>query len=130
MDSITYLQLIETLISYASNILQPDTKFLDKVKVERKINEVFDTRSISLVGTHSGDDQLSEDEIRKLDDELTKVLINSGIKYIRPKLNKHYQFLVPVDNKKDKNPKLQVTDENKKIHRSFRHPQVHTQFPQ
>ena len=32
----TYLQLIETLISYASNILLPDTKFLDTVKIESK----------------------------------------------------------------------------------------------
>ena len=32
----TYLQLIETLISYSSNILPPDTKFLEKVKIEMK----------------------------------------------------------------------------------------------
>ena len=109
----TYIQLIETLISYASNILQPDTTFLDKVKTESK--EYEHTRSIVLAGTHSGDDQLSEDDIKNIDEELTKIVQKSGINYIKPQLNKSYNFLVPVDNKKQgKNSELQVTAEDAK----------------
>ena len=107
----TYLQLIETLISYSSNIMLPDTKFLDKVKIKNEKHEY--TRSILLVGTHSGDDQLSEDDIKEADKELTKVVSKSGINHIKPQLNKNYQFLVPVDNKKQgKNSELQVNTED------------------
>ena len=109
----TYRQLTETLISYASNILQPDTTFLDKVKTESKKYE--NTRSVVLAGTHSGDDQLSEDDIKNIDEELTKIVQKSGIDYIKPQLNKNYNFLVPVDNKKQgKNSELQVTAEDAK----------------
>ena len=109
----TYLQLIETLFSYASNILKPDTKFLDKVKTESKKSEK--SRSIVLTGTYSGDDQLSENDIKAIDEELTKTVHKSGIDYIKPKLNKNYEFLVPVDNKKQgKNSELQVTAEDTK----------------
>ena len=105
----TYLQLIETLISYASNILPPNTNFLDKVKVETKKYE--NTRSILLTGTHSGDDQLSEDDLKKSDEELAEVVNKSGVNHIKPKLNKNYQFLVPIDNKiQGKNSELQVTE--------------------
>ena len=107
----TYLQLIETLISYASNILPPNTKFLDKVKIETKKYE--NTRSILLTGTHSGDDQLSEDDLKKSDEELTKVVNKSGVNHIKPKLNKHYKFLVPIDNKiQSKNSEVQVTEKD------------------
>ena len=109
----TYLQLIETLFSYASNILKPDTTFLDKVKTESKKFEK--TRSIVLTGTHSGHDQLSENDIKAIDEELTKTVQKSGIDYIKPKLNKTYEFLVPVDNKKQgKNSEVQVTAEDTK----------------
>ena len=109
----TYLQLIETLISYASNILLPDATFLDKVKVESKKHE--NTRSLVLAGTHSGDDQLSEDDIKIIDEELTKAVDKSGIDYIKPGLNKNYQYLVPVDNKKQSvKSELQVTEEDTK----------------
>ena len=95
----TYLQLIETLISYSSNILPPDTKFVDEVKIESKKYE--NTKSILLTGTHSGDDQLSEDDIKEADEELTKVVNKSGVNHIKPRrLNKNYQILVPVDNKR------------------------------
>ena len=109
----TYLQLIETLISYASNILLPDTTFLDKVKTKNANYEK--TRSIALIGTHSGDDQVSEDDIKNFDEELTQVVEKSGIDYIKPELNNNYQFLVPVDNKKQgKNFKLEISEENTK----------------
>ena len=107
----TYLQLIETLISYASNILPPNTRFLDKVKIETKKYE--NTKSILLTGTHSGDDQLSEDDLKKCDKELAEVVSKSGVNHIKPKLNKNYQFLVPIDNKiQGKNSELQVTEED------------------
>ena len=93
-----YLQLTETLISYASNILLPDTKFLEKVKIENK--ECKNTRSILLVGTHSGDNQVSEKDIKNVDKQFTKVAKKSGVDHIKPGLNKNYQFLVPVDNNK------------------------------
>ena len=93
----TYLQLIETLISYASNVLLPDTKFLDKLKVESK--EIENVRSILLVGTHSGDDKLPENHIKDIDNELAKVVEKSGVNHIKPSLNKNYESLVPVDNK-------------------------------
>ena len=109
----THLQLIETLFSYASNILKPNTTFLDMVKTESKKFEK--TRSIVLTGTHSGDDQLSENDIKAIDEELTKTVQKSGIDYIKPKLNKTYQFLVPVDNKKQgKTSELQITTEDTK----------------
>ena len=109
----TYLQLIETLISYASNILPPDTKFLNKVTIECKNHD--NTRSVLLTGTHSGDDQLSEDNINDTDVELAKVVKKSGVNHIRPQLNKNYQFLVPVDNKlQGKNSELQVTEKDTK----------------
>ena len=93
-----YLQLTETLISYASNILLPDTEFLGKVKIENK--EYKNTRSILLVGTHSGDDQVSEKDIKNVDKQFTKVAKKSGVNHIKPGLNKNHQFLVPVDNNK------------------------------
>ena len=110
----TYLQLIETLISYASNIVLPDNTFLDKVK-RTECKESENSRSIVLAGTHSGDNQLSEDDIKSIDKELQKAVEKSGINYIKPYLNKHYQYLVPVDNKKQgKTPESQVTAEDAK----------------
>ena len=107
----TYLQLIETLISYASNILPPNTKFLDKVKIETKKYE--NTRSILLTGTHSGDIKLTEYDLKKSDEELTKVVNKSGVNHIKPKLNKHYKFLVPIDNKmQGKNSEVQVNEKD------------------
>ena len=109
----TYLQFIETLISYSSNILSTNTSFLDKVKIESK--EYENTRSIVLTGTHSGDDQLSEDDIKEANEELTKIVNKSGVNHIKPQLNKNYQFLVPIDNKKQgKNSTIQVTEKDKK----------------
>ena len=90
------------MISYASSIQQPDTTFLDKVKIENENrNKKYDNiRSIVLTGTHSGDDQLSENDIKIIDEELTEVVNKSGVNHIKPSLNTNYQFLVPVDNKK------------------------------
>ena len=111
--SYTYHQLIETLISYASNILLPDTDFLDKLKVESKKKE--NIRSVLLVGTHSGAEQLSEDDINDTDKELTKIVKKSGVNHIKPSLNKIYQSLVPVDNKiQGKNFKMQAVVEDTK----------------
>ena len=109
----TYLQLTETLISYASNILSPDTKFIDKLKI--KSNKNANTRSIMLVGSHSGDDDLSENDIKNIDEELTKVVVKSGVNHIKPSLNKNYQTLVPVDNKKQgKSSETHITKDDTK----------------
>ena len=109
----TYLQLTETLISYASNMLSPDTKFLNKLKI--KSNKNANTRSIMLVGTHSGDDELSEDNIKNIDEELTKVVVKSGVNHIQPSLNKNYQTMVPVDNKKQgKSSETHITKDDTK----------------
>ena len=108
----TYLQLTETLISYASNILLPDIKFLDKVKIEG-----LSTRSLLLVGIHSGDNQLSENDIKGTDKELTKVVTKSGGKYVQPQVKRSYSVVVPGDNEKQgKYSKLQVIEENTKTY--------------
>ena len=121
----TYLQLIETLISYASNILQPDTKFLAKVKIDIKKYE--NTRSILLTGTHSGDDQLSEDDIKNVDEELAKVVNKSGVNHIKPSFNKNYKFLMPVDNKKQgKKSKFEATKENSELEATNKNSEMET----
>ena len=98
----TYLQLIETLISYASNILLPDTNFLEYLKNKREKNDNGEkvTRSIILVGTHSGDDKLSVKDINEIGEELKIAVERSGVNHIKPYLNENYEYLVPVDNEK------------------------------
>lgn len=121
----THLQIIETLISYASTILLPDTEFLDKLKVntieatgsdnKRSISGSDNKRSILLVGTHSGDDELSENDIAHIDKEMKKEIKQSGENCIKPKLNKHYHYLVPVDNKKQITSSDSETNNTKKF---------------
>ena len=94
----TYLQLIKTLISYASNVMLPETKFLNNLKDEGKMNE--NVRSILLVGTHSGDDDLKEDDIKEIDKRLQSVVDISHVNDIKGDLNKNHECLVPIDNKK------------------------------
>ena len=95
----SHLQLIKTLMSYASSMLLPDKAFLDEFKEstsgahDKKTN----TSSISFVGTHS--DNVSENDIKEIDDELSKAIEDSDIINIKPHLSKNYQYLVPVDNK-------------------------------
>ena len=98
----TYFQLIETLISYASNILLPDTNFLDYLKNKREKNDNGEkvTRSILLVGTHSGDNKLSVEDIDEIGEELKIAVERSGVNHIKPYLNENYEYLVPVDNEK------------------------------
>ena len=101
----TYLQLIETLISYASNILLPDTKFLDNLKSKSEGNDIGKqvkkhNRSILLVGTHSGDDKLSVEDIGEIGEELKIAVERSGVDHIKPYVNEKYKYLVPVDNEK------------------------------
>ena len=111
----TYLQLIKTLISYASNVMLPDTQFLNTLKAEGKMNEII--RSILLVGTHSGDHELKEDDIKEIDKTLQSVVDISCVNDIRGDLNKNHECLVPVDNKKqgihrDKSYEFQAIDED------------------
>ena len=93
----TYHQLIETLISYASNILLPDTTFLDKLKVTKTEDETI--RSIMLVGTHSDDDQITENDIKDIDVAFTNIVEKSGVNHVMSSLNENYHYLLPVDNK-------------------------------
>ena len=99
----TNLELIKTLISYASSIIFPDYKFLDDLK-EKIGNGSRDFKGktftmISLVGTHSG--KMAEEDVDKIDKKLLEVLKPSGAgKKIKIKLNENYRFLVPVDNEK------------------------------
>ena len=94
------LELIKTLISYASNIILPDNKFLNDLK------DKFDNCSrgkafslISLVGTHS--DKISEERIAEIDKELVEKLKPSGeAEKVHPHLHENYRYLVPVDNEK------------------------------
>ena len=65
-----------------------------------KVKKYKNIRSILLVGTHSGDDQLSENDIKSIDENLVKVANKSGVNHIKPELNENYQVLVPVDNNK------------------------------
>ena len=98
----TYLQLIETLISYASNILLPDIKFLDSLKNRSKKNDNSKkvTRSILLIGTHSGNDKLQLAHINEIDKKLKVVVERSGVDHIKSSINNDYDYLVPVDNEK------------------------------
>ena len=91
----TYRQLIQTLLSYASNVMFPGTKFLDELKGKK--NETV--RSILLVGTHSGDDELKEDDIKEIDLNFKAVVKKSGVISIY-NLNENHKCLVPVDNEK------------------------------
>ena len=93
----TYLQLTETLISYASNVLLPDTKFLEQLNVKNTNSEY--TRSILLIGTHSGDNQLTEEDINHTDEKLTELVKKSHVDHIPSYFNKNYRSLVPVDSK-------------------------------
>ena len=95
----TYCQLIQTLISYASNVMLPDIEFINMHKDDKgKKNEIV--RSILLVGTHSGDHELKEDDIREIDRKLQSVVDVSHVNDIKGDLNKNHEVLVPVDNEK------------------------------
>ena len=109
----TYLQLIQTLISYASNVMLSDTQFLNTLKDKGKMNE--NVRSILLVGTHSGDHELKEDDIKEIDKKLQSVVDISRVNDIKGNLNKNHECLVPVDNEKqgihrDKSYEFQAID--------------------
>ena len=90
------------MISYASNILLPDTKFLDilKHRSEKNDNSEKVTRSILLIGTHSGDDKLQVEHIDEIDEKLKIAVERSGVDHIKPCLNENYEYLIPVDNEK------------------------------
>ena len=90
----TYLQLIKTLMSYASVNFFPDKSFLNEFKVS--CNQTH-SRSISFIGTHSKD--VSENDIVEIDRVLTDIVETSNSKNIKVKLNHIYKCLVPIDNK-------------------------------
>ena len=93
----TYHELIKTLMSYANSVLLPDKKFLNDFKESASGGGDKETNgsSISFIGTHSN--YVSEKDIKEIDDELIEVIKHSGTGNIKPKLNKNYECLVPVD---------------------------------
>ena len=95
----TYHQLIKTLMSYASSMLLPDKEFLKKIK-ENMVDREQNVASISFIGTHSKN--VSENDIEEINDELINIIELSGIKNIKPYLNKNYKCLIPLDNKAQK----------------------------
>ena len=115
----TYLQLIETLISYASNILLPNSEFLDNLKSKSEENG-NGKKSILLVGTHSCDDKLSVEDIDGIGKELIKAVDRSGVNHIKPYLNENHKYLVPVDNEKQNKNSKPEESEAKKVYKSFR----------
>ena len=91
----TYIQLIKTLMTYASSVFLPDVQFLQELKVCK--NTTNTNSNISIIGTHSHD--VSEDDIKKIDTTLTEMINYAGCKNVKPRLNNNYEYLVPVDNK-------------------------------
>ena len=81
-------------MSYASSILLPNKEFLNEFKESTEGKEK-NLASISFIGTHSND--VSEKDIKEVDDELFEAIELSGIKNIKPKSNKNYKYLVPLD---------------------------------
>ena len=94
----TYNQLIKTLMSYASSLLLPDKEFLNDYKTcpESCVRGKW-ISLISIIGTHS--DNVSENDIKEIDKDLSEMLKVSHAKNIKPELNKKYSYLVPVDSK-------------------------------
>ena len=94
----TYNQLIKTLMSYASSLLLPDKEFLNDYKTcpESCVREKW-ISLISIIGTHS--DDVSENDIKEIDNDLSEMKKVSYAKNIKPELNKKYGYLVPVDSK-------------------------------
>ena len=89
----TYHQLIKTFMSYASSLLLPDREFLNEFKESKEKN----LASISFIGTHSNN--VSQNDIKEIADELVEPIKLSGAGNIKPRLNKNYKYLVPLDNK-------------------------------
>ena len=89
----TYHQLIKTLMSFASSLLLPDKEFLN----EFKESTVGKDASISFIGTHSN--SVSQNDIKEIDDELVEPIKLSSAGNAKPRLNKNYTYLVPLDNK-------------------------------
>ena len=90
----TYLQLIKTLMSYASVNFFPDKSFLNDFKIPSNQKQ---SRSISFVGTHSKN--VSEKDTMEIDEALANIVKNFNPKNIKVKLNKMHRYLAPVDNK-------------------------------
>ena len=93
-----HCQLIKTLASYASSIVLPKIQFLSNCKVFTTSNKEKQSTSISLVGTHSS--MISKIDIQKIDNKLMKMFEHSeGLnEIIKSRLNKYYDYLIPVDN--------------------------------
>ena len=105
----TYLQLIKTLMSYASVNFFPDDSFLNDFKICCNKTQ---SRSISFIGTHSKN--VSENDIAEIDEALADIVKNLNPKNnIMVKLNKMHSYLAPVDNKEQNKGSSERDDTNK-----------------
>ena len=120
----TYLQLIKTLMSYASVNFFPDNSFLNEKKI---CNDQTHSRSISFVGTHSKN--VSDDDIMEIDKILIDIIENSSSENIKVKLNEVYKYLVPIDNK-EQNKSLSERNEINKSADNEEHDAKNTQILQ
>ena len=94
----TYHQLIKTLMSYASNVLLPSKNFSEaSIDCMSDVHVKDKTSSISFIGTHSND--VTANDIKEIDSELTKTVEHLHIENIKPSFNGNYKYLTPVDNK-------------------------------
>ena len=93
----TYIQLIKTLMTYASSVLLPDVKFLQEFIAVHCKNTTSSNSNISIIGTHSAD--VSADDIKEIDKALADMIDNADCKNVATYLNGEYDYLVPVDNR-------------------------------
>ena len=97
----THRQLIKTLASYASSIVLPDIQFLSDFKVFDTANTTEKPTSLSILGTHSH--AMLENDIQKVDNELNEMFEHLlGLKGILTSLNQNYEYLIPVENDKQR----------------------------
>ena len=85
------LDLIKTLISFTNNIFLLKKPFLDKVCCKEGNSVSY----LSFIGTYL--DQVSENDIIKIDKVLEDTVLNSELKYAL-KVHPDYEYLIPVDN--------------------------------
>ena len=91
----TNLELIRSLMSFTNNILlgrRPDSIFKKECIIEGK-----NTSYISLIGTHS--DCVAEDDIKKISNDVDKVVYSSQLSHVWEQVHKDYTYLIPVNNK-------------------------------
>ena len=101
----THLQLIKTLMSYASIQTLPDKEFLNDFKLTcNQKKDAYNpttcdqkpSRSISFIGTHSTG--IPKCDIAEINDVLVNMVDLSNSKCVKTRLNEEHKYLIPVDN--------------------------------